>query len=258
MVSSPHTARAIVRGIPSTFDDCIKPPESKQPIDLALAREQHRSYCSSLRGLGIRLIELEADECYPDCTFVEDTAIVAGETAVIARFGVAARAGEETAVEAEISRYERIVTIEPPATIEGGDVLKIDTTLFVGITSRTNREGAAQLERAVAADGFSVVPVPVTGVFHLKSAVTYLGNGHIALASGHFDESIFKRFAKIAIPPEETYATNCLAANDAVLVSAGFPRTRDRIQSAGFTVIETQSSEFKKAGGSLTCLSILL
>lgn len=258
MPSTPHSTRALVRHLPATFDDCIKPPETKQPIDLALAREQHRGYRDTLQSLGLELIEIGADDAYPDCVFVEDTAIIAGETAVLSRFGVEARSGEENAVGPVLDRFKRVVKITSPATVEGGDVLKIDATLYVGVSSRTNSEGVTQLRSALAPAGFTVVPVPVTGVFHLKSAVTYLGDEYIAISQGFFDEMIFSRYKKIVVPPGELYATNCLAVNDSVLVSAGYPATRELIESAGFHTASIETSEFRKAGGSLTCLSILL
>lgn len=258
MPSTPHSSFALVRHLPATFNDCLKPPETKQPIDLALAREHHRCYRDTLQSLGLELIEIGADDAYPDCVFVEDTAIIAGETAVLSRFGVEARSGEESAVGPVLDRFNRVVKVTSPATIEGGDVLKIDATLFVGVSSRTNSDGVTQLRNALAPAGFMVVPVPVTGVFHLKSAVTYLGDGYIALSPGYFDESIFEKYKKIVIPPDEMYATNCLAVNGSVLVSAGYPATRELIESAGFHTVSIETSEFKKAGGSLTCLSILL
>lgn len=258
MPTTPHSSFALVRHIPSTFDDCIKPLETDQPIDLTLAREQHRGYCKTLRSLGLELIEIEADDDCPDCVFVEDTAIVAGDRAALARFGVEARSGEEVAVRPVLDLRKKVVPITAPATIEGGDVLKIDSTLYVGVTSRTNRDGVKQLQSAVAPAGFIVTPVPVTGVFHLKSAVSYLGDGYVAIAPGFFDEAFFSRYKKIIIPPGELYATNCLAVNGSVLVSAGYPAAKELIETAGFNTVIMATSEFKKAGGSLTCLSILL
>jgi dimethylargininase len=256
--TTPHATHALVRGIPDTFDDCIKPPGSPQPIDLPLARRQHEAYCAGLRRVGLRLVEIEADERFPDCVFIEDTAIVAGDCAVMCRFGVESRRGEEDAVEPVLGRHKRVCRIGASATIEGGDVMRIGSTLYVGVTSRTDIHGVRRLANILRESDFGVQPVETHGVFHLKSAVTYLGDGYIALSRGCFDESVFSRYKKIEVPPGESYATNCLAVNGTVFVSAGFPATRDLIEAEGFHVSEVEASEFKKAGGSLTCLSILL
>lgn len=258
MPTTRQNSSALVRHLPATFDDCIKPPETTRPIDLSLAREQHRGYRDALRSLGLELIEIESDDAYPDCVFVEDTAIVAGETAALSRFGAEARRGEELAVGPVLECRKKVVNITAPATIEGGDVLKIDSELYVGLTSRTNRDGVMQLRRAVASEGFTVTAVPVTGVFHLKSAVSYLGDGYVLIAPGCFDPDLFSRYHTLMVPPGERYATNCLAVNGSVLVSDGYPATRELIESAGFNTVSIATSEFKKAGGSLTCLSILL
>lgn len=258
MPSTPTAAVAVVRRLPATFDECIKPPEPAPPIDLALAREQHRAYCDALRSLGLELVVIDADDRYPDCVFVEDTAVAAGATALLTRFGVASRRGEETAVGRVLARFKRLARVAAPATLEGGDVMRIDTTLYVGVTPRTNRVGVRELRRAVSGEGFTVVPVPVTGVLHLKSAVTCLGNDTVLMAPGFFDESLIAAGRIIVVPPEERYAANCLAVNGTVLLSDGYDATRELVENAGFATRTLSTSEFKKAGGSLTCLSILL
>jgi dimethylargininase len=254
MMRTPTYKSAIVRGVPDSFDWCIK-PDPAAVIDVGLAKEQHNTYQNTLEKLGLGLVTVAADERYPDCCFVEDTAIVVGELAVVLSIGAPSRVGEEVEVRKVLAEYKSLVEIDPPATMDGGDVMCIDDKLFVGLSQRTNREAVAELEKK--ASGYEVIAVPLEGVLHLKSACTYLGNDCILVCRGHFDESILSVYKKIYVHPEDSYSANCLTVNGKVLVSKGFPRTRSAIEAAGFETIELDMSEFRKAGGSLTCLSIL-
>jgi dimethylargininase len=257
-VKTPTGTHAVVRGVPSTFDQAIAPGTPAQPIDVRLAREQHLRYCSTLRGAGLALIKIESDDRFPDCVFIEDTAVVVVGKAIIAEMAAETRRGETDAVEQRLGEFLDIHYIEPPATLDGGDVLRIDTRIFVGLSKRTNRQAADQLAAILEPDGFDIVRVPVHHVLHLKSACTHVGEDVILLRPGYLDEAAFDSYRTIIVPESEPHAANCLSINGRVLIPTGAPRTRDMLSEYGCTTVELEISESRKAAGLLTCSSIIL
>jgi len=256
-MDTPSATHALVRDVPDTFERAITPAPPAEPIDLERARQQHRRYCQVLEGLGLTLVRIAADDRFPDCPFVEDTALLLGEKVIITAPGAEARRGEIVAVEEALREYGEVYRIEAPATLDGGDALRIADSLYVGLSRRTNVQAVEQLRAIVGADGYRIVPVQVREVLHLKSACTHLGGDVIVWLGGHLDEPEFARFRKITVPRAEAHAANCLAVNGTVLVPAGAPQTRARIESFGFNAVEVGMSEMGKAGGGLTCSSIL-
>jgi len=256
-MSGPTGRRAIVRGVPSTYDRCIR-TNKDVPIDIDLARRQHAAYCNALRDAGLRLVSIEPDDQYPDCCFVEDTAIVVGERAIISRMASESRKGEIEGVREILRLFKLVHDVRPPGTIDGGDVQIIDNKMFIGVSERTSTEAIMHVEELVSDAGFEVVPVELSGILHLKSAMTYLGNGCVVMYSGHFDKKLFAEYKQIHVPRGDEYAANCLAVNGIVLMSKGFPGTRNLIKGEGFDLRELETTEFRKGDGSLTCLSIIL
>lgn len=254
---TPSGTHAIVRGVPKTFDRAITPHESAEPIDVERAREQHEAYCRALEGLGLKLIRIAADDRFPDCCFVEDAALVLGDRAIITAPGAATRRGETAALEETLQGLKLLHRIETPATLDGGDVLLIDGHLYVGISRRTSSHAAEQLGQYLAGAGYEIIPVAVSGILHLKSACTHLGGDVIVHLPGYLDDDVFARYETITVPSNEAHAANCLSINGAVLVPAGAPETRGRIEAAGFETLEIDISESHKAGGGLTCSSII-
>jgi dimethylargininase len=254
--------RAIVRSLPATFDRSIRPPGSIDPIDLARARRQHDAYVAVLSGQGIDVTRIAAADRYPDCCFVEDPAVVVGEDAIICEMAAPSRRGEGAPIERELARHTRIHRMRAPATMDGGDVIRMGTRVFVGISERTNAAAVEQLRAMVTPAGYTVTPVAVEGVLHLKSACTPLDDETLLVDDRRVDTTAFGGLRRVGVPPEEGYAANALALARVVVVSARFPRTRERVEEAvapaGREVVELDMSEFRKAGGSLTCLSILL
>jgi dimethylargininase len=246
---------ALVRPVPNSYDKCIRTNTEK--IYVELAKRQHAEYCNALKNLGLKLLWTKGDDTLPDSCFVEDTAIVFGEKAVVCNMKMESRKKEVVEVAKVLKKFKKLHFIKPPATIDGGDVLKIGKNVFVGLTSRTNVYAATQLRKILESDGFNIFTVKVYGVTHLKSVCTYLGNGYIALAEGYFDINIFKDYNWLVVPKKEQYAANCLAVNEVVLMAMGYPKTRRLIVREGFTVQELEMSEFRKGEGALTCLSIL-
>lgn len=253
-------ANAIVRLPAATFERCIRPEGSVDPIDRALAVRQHDAYVAVLAARGIDVIRVDADDRYPDCCFVEDPVVIVGGTAVVCEMASEARRGEGDALAPVLSPLRRIHHLQPPATMDGGDVIRMGGRIFIGLSRRTNAAAVDQVRTVAAREGIAVTAVAVGGVLHLKSACTALDDDTLLIDRRHADPSAFAGKRLVDVPADESYAANALALGDTVVVSAGFPRTRDRVASAlsGVDVVELGMSEFRKAGGSLTCLSILL
>jgi dimethylargininase len=237
--------------------DCALTFLERQPIHFANAQSQHFAYIAALRQLGVDVFELDADPDLPDSVFVEDTAVVLDEVAVITRPGIASRQLETAAIEAALRKFRPLVSIEGPGTIEGGDVLRIGRTLFVGQTARTNPEGTRQLAEAIAPHGYDVVAVVPNGCLHLKSAVTYAGRETVLLNPDWIDVDLFARWQCIPVPPEEPWGANVLLVDDIVHVAASAPATRRKLSALGFETAVLDTSEFEKAEAALTCLSLL-
>jgi len=249
--------RALVRDVSPNFANavCAEPPDP--PIDLELAKVQHREYQLELLTCGLELRMLGPSDD-PDCCFVEDTAVVADGVALITRPGAPSRQGEPARVAESLQRDLELVRMEAPATLDGGDVMRVGRTIFVGRSARTNEAGIARLAEVFEPRGYHVVPVAMPGgVLHLKSVCAPLGDDRITLADGSIPREAFGDVHVLRVPAEETYAANCLAVGDGVLCAKGYPRARDALAAAGFATIELDTSEFRKADGALTCLSIL-
>jgi dimethylargininase len=250
---------AITRAVSPAIINCELTFLSRRPIDLAKAREQHRAYELLLEKLGARVISLPPEPDLPDSMFVEDPAIVLDELAIILPLGTPSRRAEAASLAKTLSEFRNLQYIHAPATLEGGDVLRVERTLFVGLSSRTNAEGIRQLVALLARNECQVVSVPVSGCLHLKSAVTYLGRNTLLANRGWIDPSSFAtlRCDWIDVAPEEPHAANALAIGDAIIFPASFPRTRARIEAAGFHVTTLDISELQKAESGLTCSSLI-
>jgi dimethylargininase len=248
---------ALMRGVPSTLASCELTHLEREPIDLPRAVSQHAAYAALLESLGLELVELPADPAFPDCCFVEDAAVVLDEVALLTRPGALSRRGEVAAVQAALARYRRIETTPPPATLEGGDVLRVGRTLFVGRSARTNEAGIARLAEVVEPFGYRVVTVRVTGCLHLKSAVTALDDERLLLNRAWLDPSPLAGFELVDVAPEEPGAANVLRVAGTLVAHSGFARTIERVASLGYAVRTLDVSEFLKAEAALTCKSLL-
>ncbi|SDO02793.1 dimethylarginine dimethylaminohydrolase family protein [Alkalicoccus daliensis] len=225
--------------------------------DFPRALEQHDKYVAALKTAGVKVKESAAEEAYPDAVFVEDPAIVTNSFAVITRPGADSRKGETTAIEKVLKEFhERIYYIEAPGTLEGGDVLQAENHFYIGLSTRTNREGAEQLQEILKQEGYTASLVEVKEFFHLKTGISYLGEGRVLAAGEFIDHPAFQEYEQITVLPEEEYAANCVRINDEVLIPAGFSDTRKKIEAAGYQVIPLEMSEFQKQDGGLSCLSL--
>lgn len=225
--------------------------------DYNLALEQHGKYIAALRQCGLCVTILEADPAFPDSTFVEDVALCTPACAIITNPGAPSRKGEKEAITAILPRFfQKVEAIEAPGTLEGGDVMMVGNHYFIGISERTNRQGAAQLITLLRKYGMDGEMVPLREMLHLKSGLSYLEN-NILLISREFSRlPAFQSFDRIEVDADEGYMANSLWINGTVLVPAGFPVTLEKIRSAGYPALLLDMSEFRKLDGGLSCLSL--
>lgn len=247
-------SEAIVRKPGRNFADGITSSALGKP-DLNKALAQHEAYCEALEKCGLHLIKLDADERYPDGCFVEDTAIVTKEVAVITRPGAISRRGEEGRISEILSDFRRTEKIVFPGSLDGGDVLRAENHFYIGISQRTNLEGARQLSEILSEYGYTTSEVEVGSGLHLKSGIAYLGRGNYICTESFSSIKGLKNF--IIADPEEEYSANSLMINDFILIPAGFPVAGKKIADLGYNIIGLDMSEFRKMDGGLTCLSIL-
>jgi dimethylargininase len=248
---------AITREVSPALGDCELSYVPREAIDVVRASAQHRDYQRALETLGCHLLVLPAEPDLPDSVFVEDVAIVLDEIAVLTRPGAVSRRAEVASVAEVLRRYRPVLAIETPGTLDGGDVLRVGRTLYVGESARSNAAGIAQLRELLAGHGYAVQGVPTRGCLHLKSAVTQLDNRTVLLQPEWVDSDRFAGFRVIEVDPAEPHAANVLRIGDALVMPASFPRTRQRLIDAGFHVIAVDVSELQKAEGAVTCCSLV-
>ncbi len=244
---------ALVRKPAPTFAQGLTTAQLGPP-DYARALAQHEAYCEALRTAGLELIALEPDPAFPDSCFVEDTAVLTEHTAIIARPGAPSRQGEEAAIEQVLSAFRQIRRIHPPGTLDGGDVLQVGRTFFIGLSKRTNAHGAQQLARILESEGYRVRMVPVEGVLHLKTGLTALDERHF-VGNAYFARTLTE-LDIFALPQSEAYAANCLPINEHLLIPEGYPTVRAFAQRLNENILEVPMSEFARMDGGLTCLSL--
>lgn len=253
---------AIVRPPSANFADGLTHGKLGKP-DVPLAIEQHARYCEALERCGLALTRLAADDAYPDSTFVEDTAVLTAHGAIVTNPGAASRKGEVAAIAAVLPQFfSRIHRIMAPGTLDGGDICQCDNHFFIGISERTNAEGARQLAALLAADGYTSTTVDIravredAGILHLKSGISYLGDNRLVLIDALAGHSAFAGYEIVRIGAHESYAANFLQINGTVIVSAEYPDFAATLSGLGYPLIALQMSEFRKMDGSLTCLSL--
>ncbi|MFW9796365.1 MAG: dimethylarginine dimethylaminohydrolase family protein [Candidatus Thorarchaeota archaeon] len=246
--------RAIVRRPGRSFKRCLSEHPLHRTLDHNLALEQHMRYCETLEDLGLDLIKLDPDDKHPDSCFVEDTVVVHGSKAMITRMAKESRRGESPRVEEVLSGFKEIRTVEAPGTLEGGDVVHLPDGLICGITKRTNREGALQMEKWLET---SVHCIEDLDIMHIKSHVTYLDRNTIIVNPRYVDDPTLDSFHKIVLPKDESHSANTLTLGDTVIMSSRHIKTSLLVKDAGFDVIHLDMSEFEKCDGAITCLSVI-
>jgi dimethylargininase len=249
---------AITRCISPAMARCELTHVERSAIDLVQAEHQHRQYQQALRALGCEVVELPAEPDLPDSVFVEDVAVVLDEVAVITRPGADSRRAESASVARVLTSYRPLVHLTAPATLDGGDVLRLGRELLVGASGRSNAEGVAQLQAAVAEFGYSVRQLPIRGCLHLKSAVTEVAEGVLLVQPQWIDATAFPGFTIIEVDPEEPHAANALRVETGLIYPSCFPRTLQRLRAAGIDPVVVDVSELQKAEGAVTCCSLLI
>ena len=249
---------AITRAVSASINDCELTNVDRVPIDVARAREQHRAYESCLAALGCELRRIPADDRYPDAVFIEDTAVVLDELAILTRPGAESRRGEVDAVAEVLRDYRTLETIDAPGTIDGGDVLRLDRVIYAGRTPRTNDRGIDNLREIVAPFGYSVVAVAVDGCLHLKSAVTRVGADALLINRDWVSPALFNGWRIIDVDESEPAAANALLIGESVIFPEELERTRRRLEMHGIDVRPVPASELAKAEGGVTCCSLVV
>lgn len=251
------TRIAVTRGVSPAIVRCELVHQERRPIDVAAARRQHRRYEEALAALGCRVEALPADPELADSVFVEDAAIVLDEVAVITRPGAESRRGETSAIASALTPHRSLLFIEAPGTLDGGDVLRIGKTLYVGLSGRSNQAAIDQLTAALVPYHYEVRGVAVQGYLHLKSAVTAVGDDTVLVDPRSVDPAAFTGTRAIEIDPRERGAANALRIGERVIYPASFPATRRRLETAGVALLEVDVSELQKAEGAVTCCSLV-
>ena len=245
--------RALVREPGDAYTGCISTHPQHHTVSLMKARMQHKAYREALTELGLEVIMAPRDDIHPDSCFVEDNAVVEKGKALICRMALESRQGEQQGVADLLEELMPVKWATPPATVEGGDVIHTEKGLISGITQRTNLEGVTQMKEWL---GVPVATVFDPGIMHLKSYVTYLGEGVMMAAEKYVRHPALEGYCILSPPEGQEYAADTLALGDAVLMAEGYPEAHALVRDAGFDVVTLDVSEIQKCDGALTCLSV--
>jgi dimethylargininase len=249
---------ALTRQVSASLPHCELTYLERQPIDLDRARQQHAAYEALLTSFGWHIVRAATLDEQPDAVFVEDAALALDELAVVSPMGAASRVAETQTVENTLARYLPLRHLESPATLDGGDVLRVGRRLFVGLSRRTNPVAVEQLARVLAPYEYEVIPVSVAGALHLKSACSYVGGNALLANPEWVDLAPFDGMQILPIESSEAWGASVLFDNGRIVIPAGFPRTTQLLERRGLDVHVLDLSELRKAEGGPTCLSILL
>lgn len=249
---------AITRAVSSSITNCELTHLERIPIDLQRAREQHQQYEDALKSIRCEVISLPEMPDLPDSVFVEDTAVILDEAAIITNPGAASRRPEIVSMAEVLQQYRRLIHINSPATVDGGDVLVVGKKIFVGLSSRSNSEAVAQIQNSLESFGYQVIGVEVTGCLHLKSAVTNVAENTLLINPNWVDKNLFAGMDFIRIDDSEPFAANGLLIGEKVIYPTGFPRTQKILEEKGIDLVLVDADELAKAEGAVTCCSLIL
>jgi dimethylargininase len=252
------TSIAITRSVSPRLAECELTHLDRSPIDISKAEKQHRDYEKALETMGYSILRLPDLPDQPDGVFVEDTAFVLPEIAIIARPGAESRRAETESMASVLEEYRDLHTIKSPGTLDGGDVLVLGKTIYIGSSGRTNSEAIRQVQNFTHPFGYRVVAVPVTGCLHLKTAVSALEADLILINPDWVDPAIFKRCRSIPVHPSEPFGANVMRNDNTALTSLSFPNTAELLQSLGYDLLTVDQSELAKAEAGLTCCSVIV
>lgn len=248
---------AVTRELTAAIGNCELTFLHRSAIDFGLAQQQHRDYQSALSSLGCEVVVVPAPPGLADSVFIEDTALVLDDIAVMLRPGVASRQPEVAGVAEVLQQYKPLKAIEPPGTIDGGDLLRVGNRIFAGLSTRSNQSGIQQLRDIVSDFGMTVETVETTKCLHLKSAVSEVAPGTLLINTDWISSSAFKDFEMIPVDKEETHAANALRIGKNLIYPSSFPRTMDVLVNRGIDVVPVDLTELQKAEGAVTCCSLI-
>ena len=247
-------ARAFTRAVSPRLAECQLTHLERTPIDAAKAAVQHANYEQALADAGLEIVRLPELADDPDGVFVEDTALLLGEHAVILRPGAASRAGETPSTAAGLAGHFELHRMES-GFVDGGDVLRLGRTLYVGRSSRTDAAGIAALADLVRPLGYAVVEAELRDCLHLKTGATFAGDGVLLYDERSVDPAQFDGIEPMAV--DEPASANAVRAGERLVIPAGNPKTAARLRDRGFQVVEVDVSELQKAEAGVTCMSLI-
>jgi dimethylargininase len=248
---------ALTRKVSRSIIDCELTHLARVPIDVDRASLQHLQYESALSHLGLAVLSLPEEPTLADSVFVEDTALVLDECAIITRPGADSRRAETSSIAKALSPYRRLFHVEAPARVDGGDLLQVGRRIYLGLSMRSDTHAIEQLQHFLQPFGYRVQPVTVTGCLHLKSAVTKIAEDTLLINPAWVDRSAFDGVKFVEIDASEPYAANALRIGAAVIYPSSYPRTQQRLSSSGIRMITVEADELAKAEGGVTCCSLI-
>jgi len=249
---------AITRNISPRFNECELTHIDRLPIDLRVAESQHLGYVQALKELGVEVVELPAESNLPDSVFVEDTAVVLSDVAIITNPGADSRKPETASIIQALGRYRELVRIEAPATVDGGDVLVLGKNIYVGLSTRSNQAAVDQMNEKLKSYGYTAHAVEMRDCLHLKTAVTRVDDGTLLINRKWVDVQHFADFDLIDVDESEPFAANCLPINDAIIYPISFPLTSAKLVERGYKIKPVVVDELAKAEGAVTCCSLIV
>lgn len=248
---------ALTREVSPSIGACELTHIKRQPIDFERARAQHADYEMALYRLGCEVRRLPAEPSLPDSVFIEDTAVILDEVAILSRPGSLSRRPETATISRMLAPVRQIINIRHPGTLEGGDVLRVGKALYIGLSKRTNAEGIEQVRASLVPFGYTVQAVPFQGCLHLKAAVSVVADGVLLLNPKWVDKQHFAGFEFIEVDEAEPFGANALRTGGGVIYPTSYPETRKRLDERGIYVEAVDLSELIKAEGAVTCCSLL-
>ena len=248
---------AITRQVSPAINQCELTHIAREPINYERAHAQHKQYTDALNSLGLEVVSLDAEPDLPDSVFVEDVALVMDECAIMLNPGASSRRPEVASVEKVLAQHREIFRIQPPATVDGGDILTVGQTVYVGISSRSTDNAIEQMKAILESRNYQVRAVRVTGCLHLKSAVTQVSEDTLLINPEWVSKDDFHGMQFIEVDPSEPYAANAVLVDNTIIYPSSFPKTRAKLEEVGIKILVVDADELAKAEGAVTCCSLI-
>ena len=249
---------AITRDVSPRFSECELTHIDRTPIDVKVAQSQHHGYVQALKELGRAVLELPAEPDLPDSVFVEDTAVILPEAAIITQPGADSRKPETESIAQALRPYRELLFIESPGSVDGGDVLVLGKNIYVGLSTRSNQNAIDQMNSLLGKHGYTATGVETRDCLHLKTAVTRVDDKTLLINRKWVNVEYFEGFDLIDVDPSEPFAANCLSLGDSVIFPVSFPKTRAKLETRGYKIKPVVVDELAKAEGAVTCCSLII